>query len=135
MSRSDRKRPAFSIELQRFPGSRVIYLESQRYAIVLPEHRVSLYSEMLAAPMQHSELTCLVAVVSTQDETHRLGGAHRFTFLGGKPIEKLVKLSAKNTFSQLCDFPEVGECRWFGGLTSFTSRVMPLYSGLPARKS
>jgi hypothetical protein len=64
---------------------------------------------MMAAPMQHSELTCLVAVVSTQDETHRLGRAHRFKFLGGKPIEKLVRLSAKNTFSQLCDFPEVGE--------------------------
>src|SRR5260370_30698303 len=109
MYRSDRKRRAFSMELQSFPGSRVIYLESQSYAIVLPAHRISLHPEMLAAPMQHSELTCLVAVVSPQDETHRLVGAHRFTFLGGKPIEKLVKLSAKNTFSQLCDFPEVGQ--------------------------
>src|SRR5260370_26658309 len=107
MSRSDRKRPAFSIELQRFPGSRVIYLESQRYAIVLPAHRISLHPEMLAPPMQHSELTCLVAVVSPQDETHRLLRAHRFTFPGLKPMERLVQLSAKNTFSQLPDYPEV----------------------------
>ena len=74
------------------------------------QHISSLFTQKCwTGPKQHWELTCLAAVISTRDETHRLGGAHRFTFLGDKPIEKLVKRSAKNTFSQLCDCPEVGE--------------------------